>query len=226
MTAPDGGVDRDRVGTLKALAHGTATILVLPALASFHLRAAVIGRNRALEGSSQMFALIPGLLGQYLRRAFLAQVLEECHPTALIEFGVLFSQAGARIGPHAYVGPRCHLGLAHIGRGALIAAGVHIPSGAQTHGTADLDVPIRDQPGQRTVVSIGDGAWIGSAAVVMADVGADSIVGAGAVVVQPIPAHVIAGGVPARVIRSRDQTTVGPAAGGAAAADREAPTGR
>ena len=40
-------------------------------------------------------------------------------------------------------------------------------------------------------------------AVVMADVGPNAIVGAGAVVTEPIPASVVAAGVPARVIRQR-----------------------
>jgi acetyltransferase-like isoleucine patch superfamily enzyme len=52
-------------------------------------------------------------------------------------------------------------------------------------------------------VCIGAGAWIGSAAVVMADVGRDTIVGAGAVVTKALPDQVIAAGVPARAIRSR-----------------------
>ncbi len=205
---------------LKGLLRGVATIAVLPALVSFWIRAAVVGPNRALESSSQALALIPGLIGQYLRRAFLMRVLAECHPEATIEFGVLFSQAGARIGEQVYIGPRCHIGLAHIEAKALLAAGVHVPSGAQTHGTGDLDTPIRDQEGQRTVVRIGAGAWIGSAAVVMADVGRDSIIGAGAVVTKPVPDRVIAGGVPARVIRARDDVSA--AAGAGAARVREA----
>jgi acetyltransferase-like isoleucine patch superfamily enzyme len=81
---------------------------------------------------------------------------------------------------------------------------VHVPSGGQTHGTGDLSAPIRDQEGSRAMVHIGEGAWIGSAAVVMADVGRDTIVGAGAVVTHALPDRVIAAGVPARVLRSRD----------------------
>ena len=63
--------------------------------------------------------------------------------------------------------------------------------------------PIRDQAHHRTRVRIGQGAWIGSAAVVMADVGRNSVVGAGAVVTKPLPDDVVAAGVPARVVRTR-----------------------
>lgn len=191
-------------GLLKSVALALATIAVAPALASYALRSAVFGRDRALEGSTQALSLVPGILGQYVRRAFLARTLEGgCAPSATVEFGTIFSQAGARIAERAYVGPRCHLGLVDIGPGVLIAAGVHIPSGRHTHGT-DPSLPILDQPGQRERVSIGSGSWIGSNAVVLADVGCDTVVAAGAVVTRPLPDRVIAAGVPARVLRSRD----------------------
>lgn len=187
---------------LKAMAHAAAAACVLPLLASYRIRAAVLGRDRALTGSSQLLSLLPGLTGQYLRRAFLARVLDRCAPSASIEFGVLFSQSGARIDEHVYVGPRCHLGLVHLEEGVLLAAGVHVPSGPHTHGT-DPSQPIWQQPGQLRLVRIGKGSWVGSGAIILADVGRDTIVGAGAVVTQPIPDGVIATGVPARVVRSR-----------------------
>jgi virginiamycin A acetyltransferase len=189
--------------TLKAVARLLAALAVVPAVVSYRVRSAVMGRDRALEGSTQGLSLVPGLLGQYLRRAFLAQVLDACHATATIEFGTLFSKAGARIGERAYIGPRCHLGLVDVGRDVMIGPGVHLPSGPRTHGTADPDRPMSEQGGTRSMVHIGDGAWIGSAAVVMADVGRNSVVGAGAVVTHPVPDHVVVGGVPARVIRAR-----------------------
>ncbi len=100
-------------------------------------------------------------------------------------------------------GPAVISGLVHLERNVLLASGVHVPSGMQTHGTDDAETPIRDQAGRLTLVRIGAGSWVGSAAVVMADVGCDSVIGAGSVVTKPIPDRVIAAGAPARVIRSR-----------------------
>jgi virginiamycin A acetyltransferase len=193
---------------LKAGARLLATLVVAPLLGTYWLQAALIGRDRALESSSELLSMIPGLAGKYLRRAFLAHVLAECHPTASIGFGALFSKVGASIGAKVYIGPRCHIGLATIERDVLLAAGSHVTSGARTHGSGDLSRPIREQPGTATMVRIGAGAWIGSAAIVMADVGQGTIVGAGAVVTKPLPDQVIAAGVPARVIRSRQEVAV------------------
>lgn len=192
---------------VKAVAHAVATVAVLPLLVSFAIRRTFLGANRALEGSTQTLSLVPGVSGDYLRRAFLAWTIGQCDRTATIQFGTIFSQIGARIDANVYVGPRCHLGLVHLERDVLLAAGVHVPSGAATHGIADLDRPIREQPGTKTLVRIGEGTWVGSAAVVLADVGRHCVIGAGSVVTSPLPDYVIAAGVPARVIRSRQPVT-------------------
>jgi virginiamycin A acetyltransferase len=189
--------------TLKTAARGIAFVTVLPALLSYAIRAMILGRDRALEGSTQMLSLVPGLPGQYMRRAFLAHTISGCDPSAVVSFGTIFSKSGARLDERVYVGPGCHLGLVHIARDVLVGSGVHITSGRHTHGTTHAVTPIREQEGQRTLVRIGAGAWIGSAAVVMADVGAHSVVGAGAVVTEPIPESVVAAGVPARIVRQR-----------------------
>jgi virginiamycin A acetyltransferase len=188
---------------LKRAAFGAATVAVIPSLLSFLVRSHVWGRDRAIEGSTQALGLVPGLTGQYLRRAFLARTLVSCHWTATVEFGTLFSSAGARVEENVYVGPRCHLGLVHLERDVLVGAGVHVPSGAHIHGIHDVDIPIREQDGVRSLVRIGAGSWIGSAAIVLADVGRNSVVAAGAVVTTPVPDEVIAAGVPARVVRER-----------------------
>jgi acetyltransferase-like isoleucine patch superfamily enzyme len=188
---------------LKIGAHAIATVAVIPALLSFLVRRSVLGADRALEGSTQALSLLPGLAGTYLRRAFLARTVAHCDRTAAIHFGTIFSQIGARLEANVYVGPRCHLGLVHLERDVLLAAGVHIPSGGATHGTLDVNQPIREQPGRRTMVRVGAGTWVGSGAIILADVGKHCVIGAGAVVTKPVPDYVIAAGVPARVIRHR-----------------------
>jgi acetyltransferase-like isoleucine patch superfamily enzyme len=198
---------------LKLFAHVVALVLISPLLLVYVVGSRLLGKDRALEGMSQTVSLFPGLTGNYLRRAFLSAVLARCHRSAEICFGTLFAQTATIIDENVYIGPRCHIGWAHLKRDVLVAAGVHIPSGAQTHFYDDPTKPIREQGGARTMVTIGEGAWIGSAAVVMADVGKGSIIAAGSVVTKPIPDYVIAGGVPAKVIRGRFDKTGEPPSG-------------
>ena len=193
----------------KRIARAMANVVITPFLVVHWLKLPLLGGDRALEGSTEWLSLLPGVTGQYLRRAFLAWTIEYCHPTACICFGTVFSKAGVRIDENAYIGGHCHIGLVHVQRDVLIASGVHITSGARMHGTDDLSKPIKDQEGVNTLVTIGQGAWIGSLAVVMADVGRDSIIGAGAVVTKPVPEKVVAVGVPARIIRRREKSESG-----------------
>jgi acetyltransferase-like isoleucine patch superfamily enzyme len=185
------------------MARGAANLAAFPFLLLHALKVPVLGRDRALEGSSQLLALFPGLCGDYVRRAFLAWTIHECDPTATISFGTILSKSATRIGPNAYVGPYCSLGSVTIERDVLVATGVHLLSGARMHGTGEVGRPIREQEGEFVHVTIGAGSWIGAGAVVMANVGRDSIVGAGAVVTRPVPDGVIAAGVPARTVRAR-----------------------
>ena len=57
------------------------------------------------------------------------------------------------------------------------------------------------------MVRVGAGSWIGSGAVILADIGKNCVIGAGSVVTRPIPDHVVAAGVPARVVRERGRST-------------------
>src|SRR5438270_368479 len=66
-----------------------------------------------------------------------------------------------------------------------------------------LDIPIREQPGVFTHITIGQDSWIGERVVVLADVGEHCVIAAGAVVTKPVPDCAIAAGVPAKVIKFR-----------------------
>ncbi|HEX4609358.1 MAG TPA: acyltransferase [Urbifossiella sp.] len=208
---PDGPPSPARAAA-KVVVRVLALVAVLPLLAHYWFWSRVVGRHAAFRGAVQFLSLLPGLPGVYLRGAFLRRTLAACHPSATVEFGVLFSEPGAVLGADVYVGPRCILGLVRLERDVLIGSGVQVPSGAKTHRFDDPTRPIRDQGGERTVVTIGEGAWVGAGAIVLADVGKGTVVAAGSVVVKPLPEFVIAAGVPAKVVRSRS----GPPAEGAA----------
>jgi acetyltransferase-like isoleucine patch superfamily enzyme len=180
-----------------------ANLVVSPLLILHAIKVPLMGKDRALEGSTQLLALFPGITGQYLRRAFLGWTIQFCDRSATISFGVICSKCDCRIEANVYIGPYCSLGSVHIGKDTLIATMVQIPSGGKMHGIDDLTKPIREQSGVWETVQIGENCWIGSGCVVMANIGRDSVIGAGAVVTKPIPEKVIAGGVPAKVIRER-----------------------
>jgi virginiamycin A acetyltransferase len=188
---------------IKSVARALAFVAVIPPLLSYSLRSVILGKDRALEGSTQLLALLPGVFGQYLRQAFLARTLRKCAPTATVCFGTIFSKSGAMLDDRVYIGPGCFLGLVHLEQDVLVGAGVHITSGPRTHGTRDATRPIREQQGEPTLVRIGAGSWVGSGAIVMADVGANSVIAAGSVVTKPVPDAVMAAGVPAVVVKSR-----------------------
>lgn len=60
--------------------------------------------------------------------------------------------------------------------------------------------------GRSSPTIVGDNVWLGSRSMVLrgARIGNGTVIGAGAVVVSSIPPNVVAGGVPARVIRRLD----------------------
>jgi acetyltransferase-like isoleucine patch superfamily enzyme len=187
----------------KAVLEALATLAVLPAVALYRLGRLGLGPEKAFPGWSQLFSLIPGLTGAYLRRAFYRMVFRRCAPGAWVGFGTVFSHPGCSVGRDVYVGAFCCLGEVTLEDDVLIGSHVSIMNGSAQHGTGRLDVPVREQPGVWPRVTVGRDAWIGDRAVVMADVGRHCVIGAGSVVTKPVPDYAVAVGAPAKVVRYR-----------------------
>ena len=187
----------------KALARALAWLAALPAYLFYRLASFFVDPERAFHDASQAVSLWPGLVGDYIRREFYRLALEECSPDCCISFGTILSKRGARIGRRVYVGTRCNLGLVTLEDDVLLASDVDVLSGGEQHRFEDLSTPVREQGGTYRRVVIGRDAWIGERSIVMADVGEQSVVGAGSVVTKPLPPRSIAVGVPARVIGTR-----------------------
>lgn len=92
---------------------------------------------------------------------------------------------GAILGGRAVVGKRCH-----IGAGAVLAGVIEPPSA--------------------TPVIVEDHVLVGANAVVIegVHVGEGAVIAAGSVVIEDVPANVVVAGVPARIIKKKDQKTV------------------
>jgi len=105
---------------------------------------------------------------------------------------------------------------AFINRGCTIQADARVDIGADAHLGPGVRIittshevgPSRRRAGQRysLPVTIGSGAWVGAGCQILpgVTVGRGAIVAAGSIVTEDISGDVLAGGVPARVIRALD----------------------
>jgi acetyltransferase-like isoleucine patch superfamily enzyme len=187
----------------KHIVAAVATVLVGPLYLIYRLMALFSNPNAVFTAHTQLLSLVPGKIGSYLRNSYSQLTMTNCESEVVIGFGTLFSQQDTDIGRGTYIGPQCNIGSCHIGRNCLLGSGVHVLSGKNQHAINELDVPIKDQGGAITKISIGDDCWIGNGAVVMADIGDQSVVAAGSVVVNPVGPRVIVAGNPAVVIKAR-----------------------
>lgn len=190
-------------GTAKKAFGVIMRLLTFPVYLHYRIEAKVVGERKALAMISQGVSLFPGLTGEYFRCAFMRWVtglrLRDC----CISFGTTFSDPRVRIGDGVYLGRGCDVGYADIGPNCVIGSGVHILSGLRQHGFQDLDVPIRDQPAEFSMVTVGEDTWIGNGSIIGAGVGKKCVIGVGSLVVKPIPDFTIAAGNPARIIKYR-----------------------
>jgi len=97
------------------------------------------------------------------------------------------------------------LGDVTIEQDVLVGSNVSIINGNRQHGIERLDIPIREQAGVFPKITVGQDAWIGDRALVMANIGKHAVVGAAAVVTKPVPEYAIVVGNPARVVGYRGE---------------------
>ena len=120
---------------------------------------------------------------------------------------------------------RCHEGVVSIGAKTVlgqectISAYQHVSIGRECviadrvmlidfdHGMVEVERPIRLQGIYKRDVRVGNNVWIGYGACILrgVTVGDNAVIGTNAVVTRDVPANAVVGGVPARVIRMRDE---------------------
>lgn len=112
------------------------------------------------------------------------------------------------IGAKTVLGQECTISAfrhVSIGRECVIADRVMMID--FDHGAAEVERPVRLQGIYKREVHVGHNVWIGYGACILrgVTVGDNAIIGTNAVVTRDVPANAVAAGVPARVVRMRDE---------------------
>ena len=187
----------------KLLSRSLAVVAMLPfgALCFF-------GRIESLfQMFAQFTALFPGLIGDYLRVAFYVMTLDRCFLQSRISFGSFIAQSSVRLGRSVYIGAYCVIGDCEIGDRTQIASHVQIVSGRYQHRFDQTGRLLTADAASFIPVIVGADCWLGASSIIMADVGPGTTVGAGSVVISPLPANAVAVGNPAKVISQRQTPT-------------------
>jgi acetyltransferase-like isoleucine patch superfamily enzyme len=112
------------------------------------------------------------------------------------------------LGAKSVMGQECTISAyqhVSIGRECVIADRVMLID--FDHGTSEVERPIRLQGIYKRDVNVGHNVWIGYGACILrgVTVGDNAIIGTNSVVTRPVEANSVVGGVPARVLRMRDE---------------------
>jgi galactoside O-acetyltransferase len=186
----------------------------------------------ALAYADMVFAWLPGVSGVVLRAFYLRRRLHSLGHSPSISTG--FDVAGARnvcIGDVFLCGKNCTFnadgggkivignrvalnanvsinasidGKVVIGDHVLVGPGVLMRT--SNHVFSRTDVPITQQGHTPGNIKINDGVWVGGNVTILADVtiGEGAIVAAGAVVTRDVSPYAIVGGIPARLLKWRE----------------------
>jgi acetyltransferase-like isoleucine patch superfamily enzyme len=177
-------------------------IAVSPSAAMCAIEAALSTHGEAMFTFwAQTFAIVPGLPGVFVRRAFYRLTLDKCARNFYIGFGAIFSHRCVTVEEDVYIGRYALIGASRLRRGCLIGSRASIVSGGGLHA---LDANLRWMPADLSrlrTIDIGEYVWIGEAALVMADIGRSSMVVAGSVVSGAVPPAIVVAGNPSRFVR-------------------------
>lgn len=182
----------------KAVAFAICLTAVSPLIALAWAEKHVLRGDVLFNLFAQFLAPFPGLPGSYLRGAYYFGTLDGCAWETHVGFGSHFTHRGGVLASRVSMGSYCVIGHARIGAEAMIGSRVSMPSGKRQHVDDKGNLVLA---GRYETISIGARTWVGEGAIIMASVGCDCIVSAGAVVTKEMPSRVLIAGNPATVIK-------------------------
>lgn len=158
---------------------------------------------RHLPSTYAPYALFSGKWRTSLAR----RMFSKCGKGVNIEHGAFFgSGRDIEIGDNSALGIDSRVsGPLSIGNDVMMGPNVSIFT--QNHETENIYKPMRLQTAPKEKVTVGNDCWIGANCVILPGVtiGNGVIIGAGAVVTRDVPDLAVVGGVPAKIIKMREQ---------------------
>lgn len=116
--------------------------------------------------------------------------------------------AGITIGSRTGISARAYLaGQGGITIGSDVIMGPNVQIFSENHNFSNLSLTIKAQGITKQAVVIGNNCWIGAGASILAGVtiGDGCVIAAGSVVNKSVPENTIVAGVPAKVVKSREE---------------------
>jgi virginiamycin A acetyltransferase len=189
---------------IKSLLNLLSLILVLPLIIVCKLEEIIFSKNAELifHTCTHILAIFPGLPGVFLRRAFYSQTLDECSQHCHIGFGSIFSHRSTTVEKHVYIGSYSIIGSSHLGEHCLIGSRVSILSGKELHVLGDDGMWTPYSAERLNQINLAKNDWVGEGAIIAADIGEGSMVGAGSVITTNVKPRIIVTGNPARFVKN------------------------
>ncbi|WP_197087674.1 acyltransferase [Cytobacillus firmus] len=157
---------------------------------------------------NMILGYIPLFIGEYTRYFYYKIMLKSVGKNVIFKFGSYCQYRNTVIGDNCLIGFFNALGEVHMGNDVLVGGYVNFTSGLNQHSFADPAKKIREQPGHRMTINIGDDSWIGNNCIVCADVGTRTVVGAGSIVVKNLIESGVYVGSPAKKVKDLESVRI------------------
>jgi len=154
---------------------------------------------------SDFVSVWPFQVGAIARNEWYRATLAAMGTNLRTKFGVAFVDPEARVGDNVHLSRFTNVCRVTLEDDVIVGHFCSLLSGRYHHPTDLSDTPTRLRYLPLESITIGARTYIGCNAVVMADVGKEAIIGAGTVVVKPVPDYAVVVGNPARIVRYRNQ---------------------
>lgn len=200
------------VGSISYMSNRTRGRLLFYKFKKFILTLSAIYRILPIKIRIKLFEhyrMTKGIKGLVIRYALLKTIAGNCGDNVSIHPGVfLLSPDKLIVGNNVSIHPMCYIdstGGVVIGNNVSIAHGATIMS--TTHHFKNLNLPIKDQEIELIKTIINDDVWIGAKATILAGktISSGTVIAANSVVTKDTKKNTVVGGIPAAVLKGRDE---------------------